>query len=441
MNKPLELNDILEFRDKELKRREDVPLRHAITNNGIYKAATDLSRIQELPNVFSVDVDCGSITNQKKSGRCWMFAGLNMLRRAVMEKLNAKDFLFSQAYLQFYDKLEKCNFVLERAMDHQAESLYSPHNVFLIDSGIGDGGHFAMFVSLVKKYGVVPMDQMPDTAVSADTSELNTLLTKILAKDVLRLRDAMDGDGREKATSLKREMLDEIYHVLSLALGEVPQSVEYEYRDKDNAFRRIHSDTPLEFYRDYVGIDLDDFLALSDAPLQGWKNGVKYTSPLVNNVIGGEPVVFYNVDVETLKSLAIASLKDNMPLWFASDVIEQSLRKEGYLCEDIVDLSSLFSLSLLKDKGERLSSRFSFCNHAMCLTGVNLDENSRPNRWKVENSWGKENGKDGFYVMSDQWFTDNLYQLIVHKKYVPEDLLKKYQEAPIVEIDPITTIF
>ena len=441
MKESIQLNDIQEFRQKEKERKEDVALRHAITNNGISKSATDLSKIQSLPNVFSIDVDCGSITNQKKSGRCWMFAGLNMLRRLVMDKLKAKDFSFSQAYLQFYDKLEKSNFVLEMAMDCHEESLYSPHNVFLLDSGIGDGGHFAMFVSLVKKYGLVPQESMPDTTVSADTTELNPLLTKILARDVLALRDLLSKEGREKAEELKKEMLSEIYHVLSLALGEVPTAVDYDYRDKDNVYHHIHSDSPLSFFKDYVTIDLDDFLALSDAPLRGWKKGVKYSSPYVNNVIGGEKVVFYNVPIDTLKELAISSLKDNMPLWFAADVTEQSLRKEGYLAEDILDLSSLFGIQLLKDKGDRLSSRHSFCNHAMCLTGVNLDENGRPNRWKVENSWGKENGKDGFYVMSDDWFTNNLYQLIVHKKYVPELLRKEYEEAPIVEVDPITTIF
>ena len=440
MKESLAHEDIERFRKSEAERTEDVALRHSVTSNGIAKSATDLSKARLLDNVFSIDVDCGGVTNQKKSGRCWMFAGLNMLRRVVMDRLHVKDFRFSQAYLQFYDKLEKCNFVLEKTMEYAGESLYSPHNVFLHDSGVGDGGHFAMFTSLVKKYGVVPASAMPDTTVSADTGELNSLLEKVLSKDILILRRTVAAEGVDSARTEKQGMLEEIYRILSIALGEVPQSFTYEYRDKDDKFHRIHS-TPLDFYRDYVGVDLDDFLALSDAPILGWKEGVKYASPLVANVVGGDRVVFFNVPTDVLKRSAIASLRDNMPLWFAADVSAQSLRKEGYLAEDILDVESLFGIALNKDKGERLSARATFCNHAMCLTGVNLDDEGRPDRWKVENSWGKENGLDGFYVMSDDWFTANVFQVVVRRKYVDEAIVRRYEAAPIEEVDPITTIF
>lgn len=440
---PFDLNQktILSFRKDYLKDGHNLVMEHAVTSNGIQKTCVDLERKRVLPNLFSIDVDCGKVTNQRRSGRCWMFAGLNVLRKILIDKLHVEDIECSQAYLQFYDKLEKSNFFLEKILELAGEDLSSQKNIFLLESAIGDGGHWAMFVNLVKKYGILPSYAMPDLAVSMDTTELNALLSKILKKDALKLRETASKKSTEEARKLKNRMLEEIYRVLSISLGLPVESFTFEYRDKDKKYHNEGEMTPLEFFHRYIGCSLMDYVPLTDAPLPLFEKGVKYTSSLVNNVIGGDPVVFYTSDIKTIKEGAIRSLKNNEPLWFAADVGAQSLRKDGYLDSSLYDYEGVFGVDLLEDKGQRLYSRFSVCSHAMCLVGVNLVRSNKADRWKVENSWGKENGFDGFYIMSDKWFSDNVFQVIVHRKYLPEAVLEAYDKAPIVDIDPFNTLF
>lgn len=441
MDSKLTLKNISSFKKDFDSDEHNLAMEHAVTSCGIAKACLDLSRLRQLPSVFSIDVDCGKVTNQKRSGRCWMFAGLNVLRKILMDRLNVANIECSQAYLQFFDKLEKGNFFMEKILSLADEEIDSRRNVFLLESGIGDGGHWAMFVNLVKKYGIVPSYVMPDTTVSCDTGELNVLLGKILKKDALKLRECFHKKGIDEARKLKEKMLEEFYRVLAIALGVPPEKFTFEYVDKDKKFHQEKDMTPSSFFEKYVQSSLEDYLPLSDAPFGDWEKNVKYTAPLVNNVIGGDPVVFFNVDMDTIKKGAIASLKANEPLWFAADVGEQSLRKEGYLDAKLYDYASVFGVDLLKNKAKRLLSRFSYCTHAMCFTGVNIDPEGQPDRWKVENSWGKENGFDGFYVMSDDWFTDNVFQVIVNKKYLPAKVVEAYEKAKTVEVDPFNTLF
>ena len=441
MDKTLTEKDILLYREKYDADRENRVREHAVTSVGIGKAGLDLSCTRELEPVFSIDVDCGGVTNQKRSGRCWMFAGLNVLRKILIDALKVKDFECSQAYLQFYDKLEKANFFMEGILSLAKEDISSRNNVFLLDSGIGDGGHWAMFVNLVRKYGIVPSAVLPDTTVNADTGELNVILSRLLKQDALVLREIVRKKGLREARKRKDDLLAEIYRVLSISLGQPPQSFDFEYRDKDNVFHREEGLTPKSFYEKYVKTSLAEYVSLTDAPIHGWKKGTKYTCPLVNNVVGGENVIFYNSDMKIIKDGAILSLKNGEPLWFAADVSEQSLRKEGFLDSRLFDYEALFRVELIKDKGKRLDSRISFSNHAMCLTGVDLDSSGCPLRWKVENSWGKENGKDGFFVMSDAWFTDNVYQVIINRKYLPKKVVNNYDRAETVEVDPFNGMF
>ena len=412
-----------------------------VTKNGINASCINEELVRQLKNTFSIDVDSGNVTNQNQSGRCWMFAGLNVLRIILKEKLNVKNIELSQAYLQFYDKLEKANFFLERAIDLADDSLFSRMNTFLLDSTLGDGGHFVMFTNLVKKYGVVPSEEMPDLAVSKNTSELNTVLSNYLAQAMMDLRDAVEKKANRKVLmNLKEQYLNEIYRILTISLGVPVKSFAYEYTDKDNHHVALKKMTPIEFYNEYIKEDLDDYICLSNAPLDFMKDYVKYTCKYVNNVEGGDPVVFFNVPVEEMKKAAIASLKNNQILWFAADVSSQSLRKEGYLADGLLQRANLFNIGYRLNKSQRMNYRVSFCNHAMTLTGVNL-ENEKPNRWKVENSWGKDNGHDGYYVMSDKWFDEYVYQIFVHKKYVSEEILKKYEKAKSEEVKPFDTLW
>ncbi len=437
MKSTLEIKDLEKFSKNFAADKELNIAKRSVARNGIVNSAIDPDAALALQNTFSIDVDAGDITNQKQSGRCWMFAGLNIIRMVAAKKLNLKSFELSQAYLQFYDKLEKANFTLEKALEVADEPVNSRLNTFLFDNGIEDGGHFVMFTNLVKKYGVIPSELMPDNVVNCGTGELNSLLHAIIGKDILALREAKSsGASCEELSSKKEEMLAEIYNVLCVTLGVPPKSFTYEYKDKDNKFVRLEETTPLEFYEKYVGVNLDDYIVLSDAPMAGYKANQKYSSSWVNNVIGGDPVVFFNVGAEEMKKATIASLKANELVWFAADVSSESLRKQGLLGYNLIRFDELFKISLLQDKGGRMDARISFCNHAMTFTGVNLLDDGKPNRWKVENTWGKEPGNGGFFVMDDAWFENYVYEVFVKKEFVSPETLKAYEESSIIDVEP-----
>ena len=415
--------------------------RRAVTKNGLVNSSIDELKVRENIDVFSINVPCGEITNQRHSGRCWMFAGLNVIRTILFDKLGVKNIELSQAYLQFYDKLEKANFFLTEAMKRLDTPLDDQEVIFLLNSAIGDGGHWAMFTNLVNKYGVVPSAAMPDNAVNSDTTELNTYLSKILDGDYKKLR-SLKNNSKAELEDEKEKMLKEIYRVLVISLGVPPKSFEFEYEDKDGNYKKIGKTTPKEFFSKYVEEDLGDWIALANAPLEGYKPYTKYVAPLVNNVVGGEPVTFINVEIEEIKNALIASLKDKRVCWFAAEVSLDSLRKDGYLVKDIYNLDELTGIDTSSlNKGEKLDYRYAYCSHAMTFTGVNLDDNGKPNRYKLENTWGTENGKKGFYVMDDAWFNEYVYQVIVNSKYIKPEVLEKIKAAETVEVKPFNTLW
>lgn len=446
MKQELEIRDLELFEKKVSQNKAYTIARRAVTQNGIYASAIDENVKKSLQNTFSVDVNAGDITNQRQSGRCWMFAGLDVLRTILMKKLNVKTIELSQAYLQFYDKLEKANFFLEKAIALRNEEPNSRLNVYLLDSGIGDGGHFAMFASLVKKYGVVPSEEMPDWAVSKSTGELNAVLTSLLSKDMKLIHEeAKKGAEEDKIRAKKAKMLDEVYRVLTIAIGVPPKTFTYTYKEKGEKeakpqVKTLAPLTPKEFYDQYIAQDFNEYVPLCDAPIEGMSRYQKYTSSYVNNVVGGDPVIFFNVKMSELKKACIRSLKGGDVLWFGADVSSESMRKEGFLANDLIRVDELMDITLPSDKGDRLTYRSSFCNHAMTLTGVNLIS-GRPNRWKVENSWGKEVGYDGFFVMDDSWFDNYVYEVFVNRKYVDPEVLKKYDASVAIDELPFNTLY
>lgn len=416
--------------------------KRTVTKNGINNSCIDEELTRSLKYSFSIDVNAGSVCNQKRSGRCWLFAGLNVIRTILLKNLNVKNIELSQAYLQFYDKLEKANFFMERAIELSDEDIKSRHNVFMLDTGIGDGGHFVMFTNLVKKYGVLPIEEMPDLAVSQDTTELNAVLSDYLAQAMMELRSAKKKRASIKALKeIKKQYLDEIYRILTISLGVPPTSFKYEYKDKDDKFVSLNEMTPKEFFDNYIKVDLNDYICLCDAPIEGMKQYTKYTSKYVNNVEGGDEVIFFNVPMKEVKKATKNSLEDNSPVWFAADVSTQSLRKDGYLADGVLKTDLLFHIQSKMNKSQRLTYRSSFCNHAMTFTGVNVTSDNKYDRWKVENSWGKENGKDGFYIMSDKWFDEYVYEVFVNKKYVSKSILDKYEKAEKIYEEPFNTLY
>ena len=313
-------NTILdEFRGKFLEKESNIVAMNATTSNGIEKSALNCFELREINHQFSISIPTGDITNQKQSGRCWMFAGLNFLRLEVMKNLNMKTIELSQSYPLFYDKLEKSNYFLENIIETKDEDLDSRYVQFLLKDPLQDGGQWDMFKSLVKKYGVVPKDVMPEVVSSSATKEMDRYLTLKLrefARDIRNDKNLSLADLREK----KKDMLDEVYRILSICLGTPPQSFDFEYRDKDDRFFKINDITPVEFFEKYVKINLDDYVSVINAPTDDKPFGRCFTVKFLGNVVDGSPVNYLNLPIGDLKMLAIKQMKDNVPVWFGSDV-------------------------------------------------------------------------------------------------------------------------
>lgn len=406
---------------------------NAVYTNGINACARNYPVDHEITHDYSISLTQGKITNQKKSGRCWMFAALNCLRFALMKKCNLETFELSQSYTLFYDKLEKSNYFLESILNTLDEKTSSRLIAHLLSSPLGDGGQWDMLCSLVNKYGLVPKSAMPESYSSSATSEMCSYMTEKLREFACILRRAhKDGESMEQLRARKEEMMQTIYNMLCISLGKPPKAFTFEYRDKDGNFHRDCDLTPKAFYEKYIGVNVNDYISLINAPTEDKPFYRSYSVSYLGNVIEGRPVKYVNLPIEELKKAAIAQMKDGEPVWFGCDVGKRSSRDGGIMDTELYDLDHLFDTTFGMTKGERLDYGQSLMTHAMVFQGVNLDENGNPNRWRVENSWGEDAGKDGYYVMSDRWFDEYTYQIVVNKKYLPKEVLDVYESEPIM---------
>lgn len=409
---------------------------NAVTNSGVYAASKNPEAFRTDLHQFSISLEQGEITNQKRSGRCWMFAALNTLRFQVIKKLNLETFELSQAYTLFYDKLEKANYFLESILETLDQPTDSRLIAWLLMAPVNDGGQWDMICALVEKYGVVPKACMPETYSSSNTGEMNSVVTEKLREDACVLRTAyQQGKSLEELRTMKEEMMSTIYNMLTICLGVPPKTVDLEVRDKDKKFIRDTGLTPQEFFHKYVGLDLSDYISVINAPTQDKPYWRSFTVKFLGNVRGGRPVKYVNLPIEELKKAAIAQMKDGDPVWFGCDVGKSSERTEGLMALDLFDTKDLFKTDFTMTKAQRLDYGHSLMTHAMTFQGVDLDDAGRPTRWRVENSWGKDTGKDGYYVMTDDWFNEYTYQVVVNKKYLPAEALAAYEQAPI-ELEP-----
>ena len=400
---------------------------HAVVKHGLSDAAENHLEDVNNPMIFSIELESGKVTDQKSSGRCWLFAGLNTMRFEIMKKLNLKTFELSQNYQMFFDKLEKANYFLESVLKTAGEPLDGRLVSHLLRDPMQDGGQWDMFAALVDKYGCVPKSVMPETYHSSATTEMVRLLTVKLREDALILREA-EGDKQ----ALKETMLFEIYRMLTICLGTPPKTFDFEYRDKDKNFHRDTGLTPRAFYEKYVGQAMDDYASVINAPTQDKPYGKTYTVDYLGNVAGGRPIKYLNLTSEEMKDLAIAQLKDGQPVWFGCDVGKMQMRKRGIMGMHTFDYEKLLGVSFGMDKARRLDTGESMLTHAMVFLGVNLTEDGKPNRWKVENSWSDERGQEGYYIMTDEWFDQFNYQVVVNKKYMTEAQRAAYAQEPIV---------
>ncbi|MFO2548363.1 C1 family peptidase [Alicyclobacillus cycloheptanicus] len=404
---------------------------NAVATSGIQGVATNRAALVQMQFTFSNEIETGPVTNQKQSGRCWLFAGLNALRADIAKANHMKPFELSQCYLMFWDKLEKANYFLERILDTLEEPTDSRIVQWLLQAPLQDGGQWDMFVNLVDKYGVVPQYVMPETFHSGKSAQMNKLLSQKLRSAAAEIRRRhRAGADTAGLRAFKDEHIGEIYRLLAYFLGQPPTVFDFEYRDKDDLFHRDAGLTPQAFLAKYATIDLHNYVSIINAPTADKPFGRTYTVQYLGNVEGGRDVLYLNVDIETFKQLALAQVLEGEPVWFGCDVGQMSERTQGILDTAVFDYEGALDTSFEMSKADRLDYGESQMTHAMVLTGVNVVD-GQPTRWKVENSWGKDAGNDGFFVMSDAWFEAFMYQIVIDKKHLPDTLAEALQQPPI----------
>lgn len=395
-------------------------------------AASYNERVQsKLTRVFSTELDTDNVTNQKHSGRCWEFATLNVLRHAFGKKYKAKNFTFSQAYNFFWDKIERANIFYNNILATADKPLDSHEVKSHLDFAGGDGGQFHMAASLVEKYGVVPSYAMPESFNTNDTTGFATALGDKLKKDALVLRKLKNENKDNEIEKTREKFLSEVYRMTAIAVGEPPKRFDLEYRDDDKKYHLDKNLTPLEFLHKYLSdVDLNDYVVLTNAPDHEYNK--LYGLPGENNIQGAYRIKLLNVPMEYLTTASIAQLKDGEAVWFGNDVLRQMDRKTGYLSTNLYQLNDLFDVNLDMDKADRLRTGVGEVSHAMTLVGVDEDQGDI-RQWKVENSWGEKSGSKGYFVMSNEWFNDYVYEVVVHKKYLTEEQ-RKIAEGPITDL-------
>ena len=408
-------------------------MENAISHNGLLTSLEKRSAAVESTPIFSLDLTKDKVSDQKASGRCWMFAALNTFRHKMIAGFQLEDFELSQAHTFFWDKYEKSNWFLEQVIATADQELTSRKVKFLLDTPQQDGGQWDMVVSLFKKYGVVPKSVYPESISSSNSRELNQILNKLLRQDAQILRELRaEGAESSELQTKKEELLQEVFNFLAMNLGLPPRQFDFSYRDKDNHFHSESGLTPLTFYQKYVDLKLDDYVSIINAPTADKPYGRSYTVEMLGNVVGSKPVRYLNVEMDRLKELAIAQMQAGETVWFGSDVAQSSNRKAGVMAEGMHDFTASMDIRLTQDKAGRLDYSESLMTHAMVLTGVDLDENGKAKKWKVENSWGEKVGNKGYFVASDAWMDEYTYQIVVRKEFLTAAELAAYEAEPLV---------
>ncbi|HEL2163308.1 TPA: aminopeptidase C [Streptococcus suis] len=406
---------------------------NAVSHNGLLKSLETRQSAIDNDYVFSIDLTKDAVSNQKASGRCWMFAALNTFRHKLISDFKLENFELSQAHTFFWDKYEKSNWFLEQIIATADQEIGSRKVKFLLDTPQQDGGQWDMVVALFEKYGVVPKSVYPESISSSASRELNQYLNKLLRQDAQILRDLLaKGASPEEVQTQKENLLQEIFNFLTVNLGLPPRSFDFAYRDKDNVYHRDTNVTPQAFYEKYVGLKLSDYVSIINAPTTDKPYNKSYTVELLGNVVGAPAVRYLNVEMNRFKELAIAQLKAGESVWFGSDVGQSSNRQTGIMATNTYDFSSGLGIHFHQDKAGRLDYSESLMTHAMVLTGVDLDDNEQPLKWKVENSWGDKVGDKGYFVASDSWMDEYTYQIVVRKEFLTQEELAAYQAQPQV---------
>ena len=398
-------------------------MRNAISNVGIAKMAINQENAVAKDKNFSIEVKNTGITDQKSSGRCWLFTGLNVLRGRAMKKLDTKNFVLSQCYLFFYDQLEKSNLFLQGIIDTRKQPIDSEMVRWLFQHPLSDGGTYTGVADLATKYGVIPADIMPETYVSNSTSEFCGHLKRKLREFGITLREKSEAGMSEKQLEvLKVEQLGTVYRMLVMAYGVPP--TQFTWKDKTY--------TPQEFFKTYCiseGADLNkDYVMLMNDPSRPYNK--VYEIDYDRHVYDGHNWLYVNLPIEELESIAIASLKDSCQMYFSCDVGKFLDRNVGIADINNFDYGSLLGTTFGMNKKQRIETFDSGSTHAMTLMAVDLDGAGKAKKWKVENSWGADSGMSGYIMMTDEWFREYMFRVVVNRKYCPASVLELMKQKP-----------
>ena len=438
MRNPIDIETIDSFCKKTNTDKHVRSARNATFRNDLLEVAMDWDQYKSIDHSFS-DVISGEMptTNQKSSGRCWGFAGLNLFRIYLGRKYNLKDFQFSQSYFMFWDKIEKSNYFLESIIETANKDWNSRLMMHLLSNPIQDGGQWDMWVNLINKYGVVPQTEMPESHSSSNSMRMNRLITRKLRENAIILRSAIhECASASDIQKQKTDMLGDIYKMLTIHLGTPPNSFDWQTRDKKKKFIRFKDMTPTSFYKDHVGLKLDEYVCLINCPMSDKEYNKVYTVDYLGNVAEGNPIRYLNVESQIMKDAAIRSLKKDEPVWFGCDVSKHFHRDLGVMDMDLFDYDSFYDLRFGMDKAARLEYGDSQMTHAMLFTGVDLNANNEPTKWRVENSWGNKGGDKGYHIMTDKWFDEYNYEVVVHKSCLPAELLELFLKEDAIHLDP-----
>ena len=403
---------------------------NAVTNVKLPDLTLNRDLVQDIDDSFSTKLDDWKVTAQMRSGRCWLFATLNLLRVGAMKKMKLKNFEFSQAHIHFWDKFERANHLLESIIETSDRPVDDRTIHFLLSDPIGDGGQWNMATNLIRKHGLVPKSAYPESDSSSATRWMNAELKNILRSSACEIRAIVDGGGSvEDAREHKEKRIADIWNMLCIHLGTPPKTFNWQWRDKDNEFHRKGRMTPQQFAAEFVDIDWEDYVCIVNDPRNEYYQ--TYTIDFLQNVAGGPPVVYLNVPNKEMKAITQKLLEDGIPVWMGCDVGKEMDRKRGLWDANLFDVEGLYGIEYGMDKADRLRHNQTMMTHAMLFTGVDV-VNGRPRRWRVENSWGTDTGQKGYYTMNDSWYDQYMFEIAAPTSYLNEKMLTGLEAEPVV---------
>jgi len=430
MGKTITRKQVVELRKEFDAEPSNKVAQNAVTNVQLPDLTLNRDLVQDIDDSFSIKLDDWKVTAQMRSGRCWLFATLNLFRVGAMKKMNLKNFEFSQAHTHFWDKFERSNHLLESIIETSDRPVDDRTIHFLLSDPIGDGGQWNMAMNLVRKHGLVPKTAYPESNSSSATRWMNAELKDILRSSASEIRAIIDGGGTvEEARAHKEKRIADIWKMLCIHLGTPPKTFNWQWRDKDGEFHRNGRMTPQQFAAEFVDIEWEDYVCIVNDPRNEYYR--TYTVDFLQNVAGGPPVVYLNVPSKEMKAITLKLLEDGMPVWMGCDVGKEMDRKRGLWDADLFDVEGLYGVEYGMDKADRLRHNQTMMTHAMLFTGVDV-VNGRPRRWRVENAWGQDTGQKGYYTMNDSWYDQYMFEIAAPKDYLTEKMLEGLETEPVV---------